>query len=257
MLEAAAPRVNLSPIEFRWWFDQLRGKPEYLERDNWPEVFSAARANTLARVGEVAKRTLLGVLERGPIVFGRMTPAERLACIPNADVREFAEEADGTRSAIVQGETGIGKSAAAVHVLARLVLAATMETLIERPMREGRRGDLGTRIEPGVAWVRALDLGTPQNQWGLTPGFVERFDALGTVRVLVIDDLGWEFAREAVVQLLHRRYDAERVTYVTTGLTYDELASRYGGALIRRIAGRGGRVDTFGSPLRALRGGAS
>jgi hypothetical protein len=252
-LANAAQVVGMDAAEFRWWFAQLNGRLRFLEREGWPEQFQAARArHTETR----AHNALLAVLQHGPVVFGRMSDEERLACVSDETVRRFALEVDGTRDALIVGKTGIGKSAAAVHVLARVVRAA-YEAAISDAIAKREALDNPLRIDFGVAWVRALELYVPSNQWGMAPAFVERLEALATVRLLVVDDLGYETCRDAVSHLLHTRYDNQLTTIITSGLTYSDLAARYGGALVRRMVGRGVLVDAFGSPLRALRGGAS
>jgi hypothetical protein len=52
-----------------------------------------------------------------------------------------------------------------------------------------------------------------------------------------------------IAHLLHRRYDAQRPTIATTGLTIEQLASRYGAGVARRL------VETVGGATVVKMGG--
>lgn len=72
-----------------------------------------------------------------------------------------------------------------------------------------------------------------------------------SARVLLIDDLGQDKASNvsAVEAVVLARHDANLTTWVTTGLTPEELESRYGAGVRRRLTEPGvGLVVRFGSP---------
>lgn len=58
-----------------------------------------------------------------------------------------------------------------------------------------------------------------------------------TATVLVVDDLGSEpnFPTSAVPEILHERHADGKQTIVTTGFSSDEIATRYGSGIARRL----------------------
>jgi DNA replication protein DnaC len=64
-------------------------------------------------------------------------------------------------------------------------------------------------------------------------------------RILVIDDLGLERDHGPILDVLHERNQQNRVTWVTSGLTIEQIRERYGEAVYRRLVemnGTAGRV---------------
>jgi DNA replication protein DnaC len=100
-------------------------------------------------------------------------------------------------------------------------------------------------------FVSAADLGVARQQCGLGEGeaiLVQR--AMGAA-LTIVDDLGVEpdIGAPVIAHLLHRRYDAQRPTIATTGLTIEQLASRYGAGVARRL------VETVGGATVVKMGG--
>lgn len=55
--------------------------------------------------------------------------------------------------------------------------------------------------------------------------------------VLMLDEIGREDERQrqTIVEIIHARHDAERPTWITTGLVRADLGGRYGGGVLRRL----------------------
>lgn len=66
---------------------------------------------------------------------------------------------------------------------------------------------------------------------GEPPDLVDARKAL----VLVLDDLGLERDPCEIIDVIHARYETGLVTWTTTGLGLDELRSKYGEAVTRRL----------------------
>lgn len=134
--------------------------------------------------------------------------------------RSRAAKALDARALIAEGPAGSGKST---------LVCAMLGARARRLIGEGRRWH-------GAMFVSAIDLGRSRSvsRLGEEPEIV--LDAM-RAKVLVIDDLGAESPRdsEPIVQVIHARHDAEAPTWITTGITAEEIATRYGGGIARRI----------------------
>lgn len=88
-----------------------------------------------------------------------------------------------------------------------------------------------------VRFIRSdvLAAASRESALGFTPHII---DAAQRVGLLVLDDLGCEPASMAadVVRIIGHRHDESRPIWVTTGLSWDELANRYGTGIRRRLA---------------------
>lgn len=86
-------------------------------------------------------------------------------------------------------------------------------------------------------FATCIDLGLASQRWPLGQGIAPAVEDALEAPVLILDDLGAESPRDADVMraLLHDRHNAERPTWVTTGLDYDGLARRYDGGVARRL----------------------
>ena len=95
----------------------------------------------------------------------------------------------------------------------------------------------------------------------------ERADASSRVRqllscdLLILDDLGTEmltaFTQSALYSLLDGRLRSGKKTIVSTNLTNDGIAERYGAAMASRLEGEYIRVEFQGQDIRKLRKGRS
>lgn len=95
---------------------------------------------------------------------------------------------------------------------------------------------LRERLDGGL-FVSAISLGLARAQARLgdgEPALVERAIA---APLLLLDDVGQEpkVASSAVKDVIFARYDADLPTWVTTGLTSEELVALYGDGFVRRV----------------------
>ena len=86
-------------------------------------------------------------------------------------------------------------------------------------------------------FATCIDLGLAAQRHPLGHGVAPAIEHALEAPVLILDDLGAESPRDADVlrALLHDRHNAERPTWVTTGLDYEGLAKRYDGGVARRL----------------------
>ncbi len=86
-------------------------------------------------------------------------------------------------------------------------------------------------------FVAAADLGIARQQHGLGAGEAALVRQAMRAALIILDDLGVEpeVGAPAIAHVLHHRYDGERPTIVTTGLTVEQLAKHYGAGVARRL----------------------
>lgn len=190
---------------------------------------------------KVAKQ-MRELLRNGPRTLATATVAELAELTKDARVRAVALSYDpftmGGR--LVCGPTGLGKSVAGIAAVRRIhgISRADMNAL----------WDVDARSH-SVGWVRAFDMANARLSHGLGKGESPLVQEAIDADFLVMDDIGWESKRagadDVVVEVIAARYDAGRITYATTGLNYEQIESRYGEAVIRRLCqsrGLPGRV---------------
>ncbi len=138
------------------------------------------------------------------------------------------------RSLFVSGPTGVGKSAA---VVARL--HAQYEAAVAA-LRRRERAELW-----GFAWVSGFELAYARRNapLGAEPPLIVHAQ---TTTVLVLDELGFEPSSDALMEVIDHRYRQRRPMIVTTGLTPEQFAARYGAALYRRLVHDGTIVEDWG-----------
>lgn len=144
------------------------------------------------------------------VAHQRRVIGKREALAPRIDKRILARlQARHSPCALLLGPTGCGKTSAA-HWL---------------------------RVSLPGEWAHARDLGACERHHKLGEGTPAAFDRACSARVLYLDDLGTEDARDlAVLQhVLERRYSRGLATVTTTGLTKALLTERYGAATARRL----------------------
>lgn len=143
-------------------------------------------------------------------------------------VRAVRDWMDGERTFLVlTGGTGAGKTLAACQALGR-------GGLFERAVAAGRLGLYG---DDDVARMRSLR----------------------RAKVLVLDDLGAEFAgdvwRAQFDELVDERYGQQRRTVITTNLSPEALRERYGARVVDRLRHDGLVVACGSESLRKPGGG--
>lgn len=145
--------------------------------------------------------------------------------------------ADGLTFALLTGDTGVGKTCAAVAFMGEELL-------------QDKRAD-----QP-VLFVRA----TEGARMGLYDEADRRLaDQMCRAEVLVIDDLGSEFVSDGSIwrtvldEVLDTRYGARLETVLTTNLTTEAFKARYGARIADRIR-HAGVIESCGSGSLRARG---
>lgn len=89
----------------------------------------------------------------------------------------------------------------------------------------------------GALYVPAIRLGVARLQSGLGDGEASTVEQAMRADLLLLDDVGQEAktATNAVRDVVFARHDAELPTWITTGLTSDQLVAAYGDGFLRRI----------------------
>lgn len=141
-----------------------------------------------------------------------------------ADQRLAGVAALAGRSLTLQGPPGSGKSSLA---------AAIARRVLETSVRE-ENGFVTIRE---IRWVNAFELSMARAHHPLGQGEAPLVLAAKRVDTLVLDDFGLEpnVPTSAVLEVVMDRSYASRPTWITTGLTADEVAARYGGGPVRRV----------------------
>lgn len=145
-----------------------------------------------------------------PTMDAVIKPAETPALSAvRAALKWFAERTDGPISQaavlVLSGRNGAGKSVAAARAVAA---------------RRGGVSDARFIVADAIASL-------PDNDWS---EYLRARDELVAVPLLAIDECGVEVARAAglrVSAILRKRYDAGRLTIVTTNLTRPQFVARY------------------------------
>lgn len=106
---------------------------------------------------------------------------------------------------------------------------------------------LRERLDGGL-FVSAIALGLARAQAKLGDGEPKLVEQALAAPLLLLDDVGQEpkLTPNAVKGVVFGRYDADLPTWVTTGLTSQELVAAYGDGFLRRIAGDGALVVRMG-----------
>lgn len=131
------------------------------------------------------------------------------------------------RSLVVTARTGSGKSTA---VCARLHLAASN---LRKATIDGKTT---IKYPPPIAWY------TEQQLLKASWDDDETMSRARKVQLLVLDELGFAGGDQAakgktpvILDVLCSRYDKGLATVVTSGMSLDQLAARYGSAIVRRL----------------------
>jgi DNA replication protein DnaC len=86
-------------------------------------------------------------------------------------------------------------------------------------------------------FLSAVDVGLARQQHGLGEGEARLARQAMNAPLLILDELGGEvdFGIAAVAHVVQHRYDRRRPTIATSGRTVEELVSRYGAGVARRL----------------------
>lgn len=221
-------------------------------RDRWnreleEKIAAKARETELAHTGHF--------LEHGPALFASWSDEKLLALVKNPKLNALAASYEPTSGGLLLlGPTGIGKTVALIAIVKRHIYARE-HAYLSKPATDDEHLDRGvwsagrSYTHPREMWVRAFDLPNARLQHGLGEGEAELVDSAKNTRLLVLDDMGWESRRagadDVVSEIIGSRYDAGRVTLVTSGQRLEAFTERYGDAVVRRIVecnGKAGRV---------------
>jgi DNA replication protein DnaC len=151
--------------------------------------------------------------------------------------RDAAMKSLDAKAIVLEGGAGSGKTTLGAAMLIDLAHREIAAVTRRRPLRP-------------MLFASAIDLGLARSQHRLGCGEAVVVTDAMRASVLVLDDLGAEGARDAdvIAQVLHARHNADRATWITTGLSVAEVASRYGGGLERRIYEGALLIDCDGPP---------
>jgi len=133
----------------------------------------------------------------------------------------------GRGSVLVTGPTGQGKTTCTIALLHRILDAA----------RDKDLGVVMTDYAKRIRYTSAQALCFARQSWEQEPELIA--DAKWA-SLLVIDEWGPEVdSKGALWEVINSRYEDGKQTILTTGLTKDAFAKRYGDALSRRVLDRG------------------
>jgi DNA replication protein DnaC len=138
-----------------------------------------------------------------------------------ADPAVWASNPAGTTFVLFHGPSGSGKTSLAAAALRGLVLS-------------------GKLLGSDSYFVTAYRLSVARAQSKLGQGEPEEVERAMECRHLLIDDLGQEQAvpTSAIVDVVFERYDRQATTWLTTGLSREQLVQRYGDGFVRRLVDR-------------------
>ena len=139
-------------------------------------------------------------------------------------------------STVLEGTSGVGKTSLA---------CAMLRARTERDQVQGM-------------FVTAYAIAKARSEHRLGSGEAPLVERAIRARLLVLDELGAEYAKNTAVQeVIHDRYEQERPTIYTTGFKVQQAAAQYGEGIARRIF-EGARLIVLGDVQGKLAmGGAS
>jgi DNA replication protein DnaC len=107
-------------------------------------------------------------------------------------------------------------------------------------------------------FLAAVDLGVARQQHGLGEGEPPLVRQAMSAPLLVLDDVGQEadFGSSVVAHVIQHRYDRVKPTIATTGFTVEQLVSRYGAGVARRLIETAGGAVVLKLRSRRERGEA-
>jgi DNA replication protein DnaC len=155
----------------------------------------------------------------------------------------FARTYDGKASAILLGSTGKGKTSGVLAALRRLRDEAERETIARTGALPERHPTL--QKLHGLQWFSGSEIALARKRHALGSGEAKLISDAIYAPLLVIDEVGFEPLDGALFDVIDARYNKERPTILTSGLTSKAFAEKYGDALWRRLTERGIVVEDF------------
>lgn len=192
---------------------------------------------------EIARIESLWVKRGAPQAEVRMVMRDRLTETPALG---FAKEwlvsmlkEDARAILVMAGPKGVGKTVAAVYAMMKCSPAAPVGFSAWPESQAPRFRHASDVAELGV--------------FGSDDDKKARAE-LKRCKTLVVDDLGAEYMTEQCKvlwdSLVNARYGSAGATILTTNLTHDQFANRYGERVFDRIRGRGEWYDIDGESMR-------
>jgi hypothetical protein len=145
-------------------------------------------------------------------------------------------------AAVLCGETGSGKTSAAVAVVHKLKEWGIEETLAQTAGSSMHRTLWAIR---NLQWFTGSEIARARRCAPLGEGEAEPIQKAMDAGLLVIDEVGFETLDTALFDVIDHRYGQGTNTIITTGLRPAEFESRYGSALWRRLTERGVCLEEF------------
>lgn len=232
--KAEIEKETVKGFNFAKYADELPRETIERMRLRDAQVAAEERADALAAVRATIPadyRWAFGLREDVATTLVEPTRAE-LARVEDFCERWWtgAELLVGKRSAVITGPAGIGKTSLAVRML---------RVWFERRFQVGSN-------PPSLRFVHASELAEARMQHPIGHGEAPSVRDALACEVLVLDDLGRpivEHARSAVADVVEGRHAAGRTTWITTGLTLDQVAARYDAGTARRVFERARPID--------------
>lgn len=171
----------------------------------------------------------IDALARLPDFVGPRVPKDRL----RAQTGRLADAAASWRplqSLLLLGPTGAGKTSAMGWIFRKLVALG---------VRDG--GDAWHRSH-AMRWLAAVDLERARREHPLGKGDAPEIVQAQHASILFLDDAGWDKDPKAVSEIFNVRYESQRITVCTSGLTLAGFEQHYGAAVARRMTEAGGKA---------------
>lgn len=176
-------------------------------------------------------------------------------CLACEETLQAAREARLATSGSIPARFGWASGLHAPALIARVDLAALEQARaidlvrLDRVTLLGPAGAGKTSLAAALAhaWARAhlrpalfvsaVDVGVSRQQHGLGEGDPRILREAMAAALLVLDDVGQELdlGSGVVAHIVQRRYDHAKPTITTSGLNIEQLVSRYGAGVARRL----------------------
>lgn len=168
--------------------------------------------------------------------------------VPHAKFRAFAEKYTIDRgSARLSGPSGSGKTTTLAAMIQRIAAELQPAKPVDLGYCEfggGRQERYSLGCLESLVWTTGFDVAYARRNHALgsEPPLI---GSAKSASLLVVDDVGSEpIADNVLFEIVNERYTRRLPTLITTGLTGEQFADRYGDALDRRLTEKG-----IGAPI--------